>query len=105
MRGGKATGYGGRVWRVLQVRLRLIDPLRGETTTVVLASTKSRVSAYYRNLFDVTETAYIGHMTRLSAGGGALPVTMSIIRSSAKPTTTATITFECAVPGYDLIKK
>ena len=31
------------------------------------------------------------------AGGGALPVIMSIIRSSAKSTTTATITFECAV--------
>ena len=32
------------------------------------------------------------------AGGGALPVIMSIIRSSAKPTTTATIT-------YNLIQK
>ena len=31
------------------------------------------------------------------AGGGALPVIMSIIRSSAKPTTTATTTSECAV--------
>ena len=31
------------------------------------------------------------------AGGGTLPVIMSIIRSSAKPTTTATITSECAV--------
>ena len=31
------------------------------------------------------------------AGGGALPVIMSIIRSSEKPTTTATTTSECAV--------
>jgi len=35
-----------------------------------------------------------------TAGGGALPVIMSIIRSSAKPTTTATITSECAVQSH-----
>ena len=37
------------------------------------------------------------------AGGGALPVIVSIIRSSAKPTATATITFKCG--GINSSKK
>ena len=46
---------------------------------------------------------FAGHRVRevgprpSGAGGGALPVIMSFIRSSEKPTTTATITSKCAV--------
>ena len=38
-------------------------------------------------------------------GGGALPMIMSIIRSSAKPTTAATATSECAAQSHQKINK